>query len=197
MYRLKVFITAFYLTLSGYLFSQSPRKIKKNLSILVLGNFDTAYSFRFEPEIRDKPGWDIVDKNFKEAFSYLGFKLSPTPSNHCYSIILDYYYGYIKSAYKKRYKDLRGKIVDSENPSKPVGTLYFNGMFQNETLSDSIAIRIGAIIKKQATYTATPLQTNYPRSKEDRLRELKDLLDKGLINNQDYEDKKTKILKEL
>lgn len=179
-------------------FAQSPRKIKKNLSILVLGNFDPGYVFSFEREYPDKQGWPPIEKNFREAFTYLGLKVDSTPSSHRYSLVMDYFYGYIKNAYHKRYKNLVGKIIDVDNPSKPIATLHFNGRYDNAILSDTIAARIGQLVKAQQNNASTfQSAQSSARSKEDRLTELKHLLEKGLITKEDYEAQKTKILNEL
>lgn len=189
----KGFLTVGLLTVSLFSFSQSAQKIKKNLNVLILGTIDTSYSFSFEPENPDKHGFDYVIKNFKEAFMYLGLKVSPLTPTHHYSLIMDYDYGYRISAYKMQYTNLRCRIIDVENPTKPIGTIDYNGRYENTDLSDAIAAKISEVIKDQLAHPAVA-KSSQAKSKEERLIELKSLLDKGLITKEDYENQKTKIL---
>ncbi|MES1181606.1 MAG: SHOCT domain-containing protein [Flavobacterium sp.] len=168
--------------------------MKNNLILYVSESIDTSYTISFERENPEKHGWEFVDKNFKEAFAYVGFKLAVPSKSHHYTIIMDYDYGYLISAYKMQYSNLKGKIIDLENDSHPIGSFSYSGRYENPSISDTIAMRLHNIVRDQQTRPKIAQNAHLGRSKEEQLTELKNLLDKGLITKEDYETQKTKIL---
>lgn len=80
---------------------------------------------------------------------------------------------------------------------RPEGLEYLNDVTEGEDIKNRILVKNGF-------WTANPSKKNVgtstkkiPKTIEDRLRTLQELLDKGLISKQEYEKKKAEILKEL
>ncbi|TGK38125.1 SHOCT domain-containing protein [Leptospira andrefontaineae] len=80
---------------------------------------------------------------------------------------------------------------------RPEGLEYLNAVTDGEDIRNRILV-------KNVFWTANPSKKNVgtptkkiPKTIEDRLRTLQELLDKGLISKQEYEKKKAEILKEL
>jgi hypothetical protein len=103
-----------------------------------------------------------------------------------------------------QYFDLRGQIIDINKNSEVLGTFSYDGRFN----TDEIAVVIVSALKnknpvivkeeekKVEIIKTEPQTTQTGKSKEDRLKELKNLYEKELITKEEYDRAKQKILEE-
>jgi len=177
-------------------FGQSAKKLEQNLNVTVTGYFNSNSTISFDRKNPKKHGWDYVTEKFEKSFSSKGFNIGKSNTNIShYVFVIDYDYGYLIAAYKMQYSNLRGTIIDLNNNSQPIGTFTYTGRYENDEVADAIATKLSTIIK-DPIHNKQPQTNQTVKSKEDRLKELKDLLDKGLITQDDYNTQKTKILNE-
>ncbi|HWK06129.1 MAG TPA: hypothetical protein VNS58_20955 [Puia sp.] len=142
MNRLHALLTAVFVLVSLYSFSQNEKHLKKNLSVFVSEPFDKDATIYFERKNPQKHGWEYAGKKFEQAFATNGFKVGQPGSNHHYIFVLDYDYGYKISAYKMQYKNLKGEIFDETNRSHPIGTFSYMGRYENDDVAQGIALRL-------------------------------------------------------
>ena len=103
-----------------------------------------------------------------------------------------------------QYDNLRGQIIDINNNSEVIGTFIYDGRFETDDISSAIASAIKSknpvIVKTEERKVdikkTEPQNIQSGKSKEDRLRELKNLFEKELITKEEYEKAKQKILEE-
>lgn len=175
---------------------QDKKEIKKNLEITLIGYYDPNSTIFFDRKNPDKHGFEYVVDKFTNGFTSKGFivKNKDTSTTHHYVLIMDYDYGYEIYAYKMQYKNLSGTIVDA-NTNKIIGTFSYKGRYENDELSTAMADRLNSIIKDAAKNKQSYDQP-IVKSKEEKLVELKKMLDEGLITQEDYNTQKEKILNE-
>jgi hypothetical protein len=184
---------ALLVSLSTY--SQSEKEMKRYLNVFITDKFDQNNVIFFDRKNPNKHGWDKVFKTFTEIFTKKGFQIVDNPSiAHRYNFILDYDYGYLIYAYKMQCSNLKGEIVDLSNNSEVVGTFTYSKKYDNDDIANAIATNLKS---KAATFQKAQSQNmKTTKSKEERLRELKDLYDKQLIGKDEYDKAKQKILDE-
>ena len=193
--KLKSILLAASLFFYMFSFSQSSKDLRKNLIIFATDKFDPNASITFASKKANKHGWDKANKIFTEAFALKGFQVvSNVNSPHKYIFLLDYDYGYLIAAYKMQYSNLKGEIVDVTNNSEIIGTFSYSGRYENDDIASALALNLKS--KPVLVQKTVPQNTQTVKSKEDRLRELKDLFDKQLINKEVYDKAKQKILDE-
>ena len=181
--------------LSFAAFAQDAKKMSKHLTVFVTGKFDSRSPISFTRMNPNKHGWDNVTADFKTVFLKYGFNVIDAVSgntNSGYTLTMDYAYGYVISQYRMQYSNLKGQIVDLNNNSTIVGNFEYNGRFEVENVANAIAIRLKAVPIKDTTEP----QKLTAKSKEERLRELKDIFDKQLITKDEYEREKKRVLEE-
>ena len=181
---------------SAIVFGQSKKEFAKHLSIFTTAKFDKQYEITFEKKNPDKHGFDKFEDGFTETFKKNGFIVVPNSSfsgnRGKYKIIIDYDYGYLIYAYKMQYSNLKADIVDVST-SETVGSITFNDRFNIKETGD----KISEILQSKALpKVETQPVTKTPKTKEERLRELKDLFEKNLITQQEYDTQKKRILEE-
>ena len=158
-------------------------------------------SFSIDKTLAKKAGWGIIYSALTKAFISSGFPVverSSATGTHSYVVIIDYEY------HGTQFSNLQGQIVDVSNGSQIIATFSYDKKFEADDLAGGIAdylkskspvIKRGEIRKETVAKDETQ-NTKPGRSKEDRLRELKDLYDKQLITKEDYDKAKQKILEE-
>lgn len=198
----KAYLLAAWVLLTGAsAAAQGSRKLDKYLNIMVTGKMDTVSSFSIDKTLPKKAGWGIIYNAFTKAFISNSFPVLERAANmpaHSYAIIIDYEY------HGTQFSNLRGQVVDLSNGSQIVGTITYERKFDADDLTAGIAgyfkdknpvIQKGEM-RKDVPAVSDAQNTQQPRSKEARLRELKDLYEKQLITKEDYEKAKQKILEE-
>ncbi|HRI24883.1 MAG TPA: SHOCT domain-containing protein [Ferruginibacter sp.] len=180
--------------------AQGSRKLDKYLNILITGKLDSVSSFSIDKTLAKKAGWGIIYNAFTKAFISNGLPVAERTATmplHSYALIIDYEY------HGTQFSNLRGQIVDLGNGGQIIGTVTYERKFEVEDLTAGIAENIkgrNPVVYKAAprkeSVAAEPQSSQQPKSKEARLRELKDLYEKQLITKEDYEKTKQKILEE-
>lgn len=168
-------------------FSQTDKKMNKNFNVSIPNYLYTNKQVFFDRKNPDKHGWDKTVFEFSKSFRDAGFNITDNKDSGVYIIQLDYDYGYVISQYKMQYSNLRGAIIFNSNV---VGNFSYNGRYDNDELSAKAA----PILKTHFKNIADISVSKVAKSKEEKLLELKDLLDKKLITQQDYDQQKQKIL---
>ena len=190
------FLISAFFSLATYTFGQSKKEFAKHLTIFTSEKFDKRYQIVFEKKNPDKHGFDKLEDGFTETFKKNGFSVIPINSSAekkgKYKIVIDYDYGYLIYAYKMQYSNLKADVVDMET-SEVVGTITFNDRFNIKETGDKIS---EVLQSKPLPKIETPSATKVPKTKEERLRELKDLFEKNLITQQEYDAQKKRILEE-
>ncbi|MBL0182686.1 MAG: SHOCT domain-containing protein [Chitinophagaceae bacterium] len=182
-------------------FAQGDRKLSKYLTINISGKMDTVSAFSIDKNTPKRAGWGIIYSAFTKAFISAGLPVvekANAASSHSYNIMIDYEY------HGTQFSNLRGQIVDVSNGSQIIGTITYEKKFEVDDISSGIADNIKsknpviqkAEIKKDNLVKEETQNMKQGRSKEDRLRELKDLFEKQLITKEDYDKAKQKILEE-
>ncbi len=182
-------------------FTQAEKKMKKNLTVFISVKLDSDAPIRFESLYPNKHGWDKVVQNFISIFLASGFNVGDTQisgKNPRYSLIMDYGYGYVNPQYRIQYKNLKGQIVDLSNNSEVVGTFSYNGNFELDDVVNAIAAKIKTyVILNNPGLQKRNTQSNpVQKSKEEKLKELKDLFEKNLITKEEYDREKKRVLEE-
>ena len=99
-------------------------------------------------------------------------------------------------------KNFTGQIVDLNNDSEIIATFSYSGNFDMNAIADAVADKLNAAKtynKSTADEIVTPdslTVKSKPKTKEDRLVELKGFYEKELITKEEYEKQKAKILAE-
>jgi hypothetical protein len=182
-------------------FAQGDKKLNKYLEVFINGKLDTVTSFSIDKNTPKKAGWGIIYNSFTKAFISNGFPVTEkaNASNaYTYNILIEYEY------HGTQFSNLRGQIVDVSNASEIIGTFIYEKKFEVDDVANGLAANLKSknpviqkeSIKKQSIITEESQNTQQPRSKEARLRELKDLYEKQLITKEDYDKAKLKILEE-
>lgn len=181
--------------------AQGDRKLSKYLTMNITGKMDTVSAFSIDKTTPKRAGWGIIYNAFTKAFISAGLPVvekANAASLHSYNILIDYEY------HGTQFSNLRGQIVDVSNGSQIIGTITYERKFEVDDIAGGIADNIKsrnpviqkAEIRKENLAKEETQNTKQGRSKEDRLRELKDLYEKQLITKEDYDKAKQKILEE-
>jgi len=172
------------------IFAQDAKKMKKHLKVTYTSNFDKTASISFDHTNPDKHGFDDISTAFKNAFISQKFTVNSNPQ---YILTMDYKYGYVISQYRMQYSNLTAQILDFKNNKTVVATIVYDGKFELNPVAEAVATEL----MKAATPTSSEKQnTSKPKSKEEKLIELKGLFEKQLITQEEYEREKAKILAE-
>lgn len=182
-------------------FSQDEKKMNKHLTVFVSVKLDSKAPIKFDRLNPDKHGWDKVVQSFTSTFLANGFNVVDTKTSSKdsgYSLIMDYDYGYVIALYRMQYSNLKGKIVDLSNNSVVVGTFAYDGKYELENVSNAIAAKTKTyvVVSSPDLQKKDPKNNPVQKSKEEKLRELKDLFDKNLITKEEYEREKKRVLEE-
>ena len=200
----KLFLTLSIFFILTACFAQSERKLSKNFTFVTTGKLDTISSFSIGYNIK-RSGWSELYGSLTQALIAKGFKVNSqgnSTSLHSYKINIDYSRGFFAGS--MQYENLRGQIIEPLN-SEVVGTFSYDGRFDTDDISNAIANAIknkNPVIIKEEEVKNEPKVTEIAKNpqtvktKEDRLRELKDLFEKELITKEEYEKAKQKILDE-
>ncbi|MES2592334.1 MAG: SHOCT domain-containing protein [Bacteroidota bacterium] len=104
-------------------------------------------------------------------------------------------------------KNFTGQIVDLNNDSEVIATFSYSGNFDMDAVAQAVAEKLNAAkttdspkiivtdTSKVSTPTITPTKAT-PKTKEEKLIELKQFYEKQLITKEEYEDQKKKVLAE-
>lgn len=202
--KYKIIITIALVIIGCSVMAQGERKLNKNFTFVITEKLDTIAAFSIDARVK-RSGWGEFYGSLTQAFIAKGFQVinkENLNSTHSFSIVIDYGRGF--AAGKMQYFDLRGQIIDIHKNSEVLGTFSYDGRFNPDDISVAIASALkdkNPIIvkedqKKAEVIKNEPQNTQTGKSKEDRLRELKNLFEKELITKEEYEKAKQKILEE-
>ena len=183
-------------------FAQSEEKMMKHLTVEITSKIDSKYPIMFDRLNPKKHGWEKNLESFKSAFITSGFNVVDSSdainASVGYKFVMDYDYGYVISQYRMQYKNLTGHIVDLSNNSSIIGVFNYNGRYELGNVAVAIASRFKAFISQSNNdnQTTEPKKGAEAKTKEEKLKVLKDLFEKQLINKEDYDRQKQKILDE-
>ena len=201
-YRLILTVTAICICFASI--AQSERKLNKNFSFVITGKLDTISSFSIGYSVK-RSGWGEFYGSLTQALIAKGFKVNSqgyAASSHSFKINIDYSRGFFAGS--MQYENLRGQIIDTKN-SDVVGTFMYDGRFETDDISNAIASALKnrnpiivkeEEIKQDIKQPPVSQNTQTGKSKEERLRELKDLFEKQLITKEEYDRAKQKIIEE-
>ncbi len=172
------------------IFAQDAKKMKKHLTVAYTSAFDKTGSISFDRTNPEKHGFDDISVAFKNAFVSQKFTVSDNPQ---YILTMDYKYGYVISQYRMQYSNLTAQVLDLNNNKTVVATIVYDGKFELAPVASAVATEL----MKAPTATNQEKQNKVkPKSKEEKLIELKALFEKQLITKEEYEREKAKILAE-
>lgn len=128
------------LFLATSVFSQTPEKMRKNFSLVLLEPLSKTASFSFERLNPEKHGFEKVTSDFTISFVNNGLKVSssPTDSSNHYKIVIDYHYIYKIAMYKMQYSDFRAQIINSKT-GVVAGIISYKGNFDVDAIGEEIA----------------------------------------------------------
>lgn len=172
------------------IFAQDAKKMKKHLTVTYISAFDKTASISFDRTNPDKHGFDEISAAFKNAFVSQKFIVSDNPR---YILTMDYKYGYVISQYRMQYSNLTAQILDLNNNKTVVATVVYDGKFELKPVAEAVATEL---MKAPNPTTSENKNTSKPKSKEEKLIELKGLFEKELITKEEYDRAKKKILDE-
>lgn len=192
------------LIISCTVIAQGEKKLNKNFTFVVTEKLDTVAAFSIESRVK-RSGWGEFYGSLTQAFISKGFTVinkESLNSKHSFNIVIDYTRGF--SAGKMQYSDLRGQVIDVNKNSEVLGTFSYDGRFNPEDIAVAVASALKdknpIIVKEEQKRLETvkdePQNTQIGKSKEERLKELKNLFEKELITKEEYEKAKQKILDE-
>jgi len=117
-------------------FGQSDKKMEKNLTVTINGNYDKTKSIYFKPKFSDKKGFEKISSEFEKSFISKSLLVSSQPD---YTFIMEYKYVYVISRYSFQYSELAVNVMDKDN--NIVATIFYRGKFDVEDISEAIAER--------------------------------------------------------
>ncbi len=181
--------------LSANIFGQDAEKMRKYLKVTFNDKYDKTATISFDHTIPNKHGFDEISASFKNAFASHNFTIKDNPR---YILTMDYKYGYVIAQYRMQYSNLTAQILDMNNNKTVVATIVYDGRFELDPVANAIAVELNkAKAPKVATTTVVEKQkAPTTKSKEEKLSELKNLYEKQLITQEDYDKQKAKILAE-
>ena len=202
--RYRIILTIATFILSYTAIAQGERKLNKNFTFVITEKLDTVAAFSIEARVK-RSGWGEFYGSLTQAFVAKGFPVinkENLNSTHSFNIVIDYTRGF--SAGKMQYSDLRGQIIDINKNTEVLGTFGYSGRFNPDDIAVAIASALkdkNIVIVKEEQRKVEVVKSETPntqsgKSKEDRLRELKNLYEKELITKEEYEKAKQKILEE-
>lgn len=137
---MKKLVLLFVLMLTASIsFPQDAKKLRKNLTVTITGQFDKTAGISFDHSVEGKHGFDEISSAFKTAFANNGFIINDKPR---YVISMDYKYGYVISAYKFQYSNLTAQILDLQNNKTIIGTIDYDGRFDIDPLGNGVAVQL-------------------------------------------------------
>ena len=187
--KLLLTVIAFSL-LPTIIFAQDAKKMKKHLTVSYTSAFDKTASISFDRTNPDKHGFDDISAAFKTAFASQNFTIT---NNLKYVLTMDYKYGYVISQYRMQYSNLTAQVLDLSNNRTVVATIVYDGKFELKPVAEAVATEL---MKATIPTESKKQNTSNPKSKEEKLIELKGLFEKQLITKEEYEREKAKILAE-
>lgn len=174
--------------------AQGERKLNENFTFR-LAKLDTIASFSIEQRSL-KGAWGNFYNSLTDAFIANGFRVvakEKSVSKHSFRIVIDY--DRETAGSRTQYSNLTGEIIDVNNNSEVIGTFSYNKRFEIEDISNAIASKLKSkkpiIVKEEEIKSAIST-----KSKEERLLELKNLFEKGLISKEEYENARRKLIEE-
>ena len=202
--KYKIILTLTAIIITCTVIAQGEKKLDKNFSFVITEKLDTVAAFSIEARVK-RSGWGEFYGALTQALISKGFSVinrENLNSKHSFNIVIDYGRGF--SGSKMHYFDLRGQIIDVHNNSDVLGTFSYDGRFNPDDIANAIAsslknknLNIVKEEQKKTEVVKSEVQSNQTgKSKEDRLRELKNLYEKELITKEEYEKAKQKILEE-
>jgi hypothetical protein len=205
--KLKFIYTVIVLAIFGSAIAQGERKLNKHFTFVITGKLDTVASFSISQRVK-RSGWGEFSGALTQALIAKGYSVVAEnfTAPHCVNIVIDYGRGF--SASKMQYFDLHGQFVSQINNAEVIGSFSYEGRFNTDDIADAIASELQKkniiIIKEEQFQTATKQEvqpkreprSNGTKSKEDKLAELKGLLDKGVISKEEYDDARKKIIEQ-
>jgi hypothetical protein len=174
-------------------FAQDAKKMKKHLTVAYTSGFDKTASISFDRTNPDKHGFDDISSAFKNAFISQKFTVSDNPQ---YILTMDYKYGYVISQYRMQYSNLTAQVLDLHNNKTVVATIVYDGKFELKPVAEAVAVELQKAAIPSATATSEKQNASKPKTKEEKLIELKNLFEKQLITKEEYEREKAKVLAE-
>jgi hypothetical protein len=172
------------------IFAQDANKMKKHLTVTYTPAFDKTASISFDRTNPDKHGFDDISAAFKNAFVSQKFTVS---NNAQYVLTMDYKYGYVISQYRMQYSNLTAQILNVNNNKTVVATIVYDGKFELIPVAEAVA---NELMKAPTLIGSEKQSTSKPKTKEEKLSELKNLFEKQLITKEEYEREKAKVLAE-
>lgn len=185
-------ITMLFIAISGI--AQDAKKMAKNLTVIPTAEFDKTASISFDRKNPEKHGFEDISAMFKNAFVGKKFKVQENPQ---YLLVMDYDYGYVISGYRFQYSNLTAEIVDLNNNRTVVATIVYKGRFEIDAIAEAVAVELDkTVAPENSAVKKTEPTKSAPKTKEEKLVELKQLYEKQLITKEDYDEQKKKILAE-
>ena len=172
-------------------FGQDAAKMRKHLTVTYTNKFDKTASISFDHNNPDKHGFEEISAAFKNAFVSHNFTVK---DNSQYVLTMDYKYIYVISQYRMQYSNLTAQIIDMNNNKTVVATIVYDGKYELDPVAEAVAVELNKAVS--ATPVVEKQSSTKPKSKEEKLSELKNLYEKQLITNEDYDKQKAKILAE-
>jgi len=173
--------------------SQDAKKMKKHLTVAYTSSFDKTASISFDRTNPDKHGFDDISSAFKNAFISQKFTVSDDPK---YILTMDYKYGYVISQYRMQYSNLTAQVLDLRNNKAVVATIVYDGKFELKPVAEAVAAELQKATIPLAASNSEKQNASKPKTKEEKLVELKNLFEKQLITKEEYEREKAKVLSE-
>ncbi len=176
-------------------FGQDAEKMKQHLTVTLTDKFDKTATISFDHIVPGKHGFDEISSSFKNAFASNNFTIK---ENSQYVLSMEYKYGYVIAMYRMQYSNLTAQILDLNNNKTIVATIIYDGRFELDPVANAIAVELSkATILNISTPIIVEKQSGTTiKSKEEKLIELKNLFEKQLITQEDYDKQKAVILAE-
>ena len=176
-------------------FAQDAEKMRKHLKVTYSDKYDKTATISFDHKNPNKHGFDEISAAFRNAFVSHHFTVKDNPQ---YILSMDYGYLYSIPRYRMQYSNLTAEIIDLNNNRTVIATIVYNGKFELDAISDAVAVELNKAITPKVAGTPSVEKQNTPtiKSKEDKLAELKNLLEKNLISKEEYDRARKKIIEE-
>lgn len=176
-------------------FGQNAEKMKQHLTVKLTDKFDKTATISFDHTVPGKHGFDEISSSFKNAFASHNFTIK---ENSQYVLRMEYKYGYVIAMYRMQYSNLTAQILDLNNNKTIVATIIYDGRFELDPVANAIAVELSKAATLNISTTPVAKKQTSPTSKsiEEKLIELKNLFEKELITQEDYDKQKAVILAE-
>lgn len=205
--KCKIVLLLFMQITSFALFAQGERKLNKNFSFVITEKLDTVASFSIDAKVK-RSGWGEFTGALTQALIAKGFSVTSKEnlnSKHSISIVIDYSRGFF--AGKMQYADLRGQMIGLNKNVEVFGTFGYKGRFNPDDIANAIAAELKSknpIVIKEEEKIKPVIEDkkdespnfNQPKSKQEKLAELKSLYEKELITKEEYDRARQKIIEQ-